>query len=178
MGSSLLKMILAGTLVLLTVPTYGEYYQYTDANGVLRFTDNIASVPPDQRPKVKTHQSVKSDPVHVAASHRLVDPDVALSSLTAEGTSLTDTGGTWNERISAQAEALDRRQLELNSMYQKLQAERTRLEGNAPPAWASANEHGDYRLRVDALNDRIDRYETQLAEYKQMEEAFQRKYKK
>ena len=172
----LLKLILAGAIVLLSAPVYGEYYQYTDADGVLRFTDNIAAVPPEQRPKVKTHQSVKSDPVNVTARPLTVDADTPLSSLAADGPLLTETG-TWNERISAQADALDRRQLELTSMYSTLQAERTALEGKAPPVWATAEAQSDFRQRVDTLNERIDRYETQLAEYRQMEETFKRRFK-
>ena len=62
------KLLLAGALVLLWTTAYGEFYQYTDTNGVLRFTDDLATVPPEQRSDVKTHQSVKSDPVPPAAA--------------------------------------------------------------------------------------------------------------
>ena len=45
------NLLLAGMVVYWATPAFCEYYQYTDQNGVLRFTDNLASIPPDQRPQ-------------------------------------------------------------------------------------------------------------------------------
>lgn len=44
-------------LFLAGAPTvsFGEFYKYKDPNGVVRFTDNLAEVPPDQRPKVESY---------------------------------------------------------------------------------------------------------------------------
>jgi len=39
-----------------------EFYRYKDANGVLRFTDNLAEVPDDQKPKVYEESLNKKAP--------------------------------------------------------------------------------------------------------------------
>ena len=39
------NVLLAGMVVFWATAAFGEYYQYTDQNGVLRFTDDLASVP-------------------------------------------------------------------------------------------------------------------------------------
>jgi hypothetical protein len=43
------------------IPVSAEYYQYTDKDGVLRFTDELSDVPESQRPSVTTHMSVNKD---------------------------------------------------------------------------------------------------------------------
>ncbi len=39
-------------LCLVSVSAFAEFYRYKDKNGVTRFTDNLAEVPEDQRPKI------------------------------------------------------------------------------------------------------------------------------
>lgn len=43
-------------VLLFANPVLGEFFKYRDSNGVLRFTDNLAEVPPDQRPKAKSYK--------------------------------------------------------------------------------------------------------------------------
>jgi hypothetical protein len=109
-------------LWLVSPPAYGEYYQYTDTNGVLRFTDDLASVPPEQRPDVKTLQSVKSDPVQPAAAAPVTGNQSPGTAPSIDGT--TPQTGAWNAKIASQANELDRLQVELNKAYRDLQVAR------------------------------------------------------
>jgi hypothetical protein len=53
----------------LVSPAWGEFYQYRDSGGVIRFTDNIAIVPADQRQTAKSYQEeVSPSPKAPAAS--------------------------------------------------------------------------------------------------------------
>ena len=171
------RIVLVGMLILLATPALGEYYQYTDEKGVLRFTDDITSVPADQRPDVKTYESVKSDPVQ-ATTDTLAEANSSQVSSAPSSDSAQPQTGTWNERISRQADELDRLQEELNQTFMALQNERTALEEKVPTGGASAEQLAAYRKKVDALNAKIDRYEKQHAEYRQKESAFRTQHNK
>ncbi len=174
MRTGIKGLLLAGIMVVLLTPVvWGEYYQYTDVNGVLRYTDNIAAVPPDQRPDVKTYESVKSSPVIKKGGTRVEAK--AGASLPPVGPYITETAGNWNERLARQAEAaaeLDRIQADLNRTFVSLQNEKAALMAKVPPAGASVEVAGAYKKRVDALNAKIGRYESQLSEFRKKEAVF------
>ena len=159
-------ILLAGMIGCLAVPAFGKYYQYTDANGVLRFTDNLADVPKDQRPNVKTYKSVKGSVVK--------GEDGPGSAVKAAKPST----GSWDEKMARQRHQLDRRQAELNKLFMKLQNERTALAAKAPPAGASAKTIAAYRQQVEDLNARIGRYEKQRAEFEKKVNEFNAKSNK
>lgn len=50
----LLYVLLVLICIWLPMTAAAEYYKYRDQNGVLRYTDNLADVPEDQRPKMET----------------------------------------------------------------------------------------------------------------------------
>ena len=53
-ASMLFSLCLA--VLLFANPALGEFYKYRDSNGVLRFTDNLAEVPLNQRPKAQSYK--------------------------------------------------------------------------------------------------------------------------
>ena len=161
---------------LLSIPAYGEFYQYTDSKGVKRFTDDIAVVPPDQRPDVKIHQSVKSTPV--LPDTPAPKPAQGVPAATASSADASSHQGTWKEQIDSQASELDRIQVELSRTYQSLQAESDALAAKAPPADAKADVHAAYRQKVEQLNKKIGDYEARYAEFKNKQKAFYDQYRK
>lgn len=169
----LLTIVVMGPVA---APALGEFYQYTDADGVQRFTDDIANVPPAQRPNIKTHQSVKSDPVQLANLDQETGTGALDSKPSSEDASLQN--GTWGEKIERQAETLDRMQVELETNYRSLQAERDVLAKKKPVNGASAETRAAYRRQVQALNDKIEAYETRYAEFRKKEKAFNDQYRK
>ena len=178
MPSMLKRILFIGCVgLLLTTPALGEYYQYTDANGMQRFTDDLSTVPPDQRPNIKTYQSVKSEPVQPAPGTPVGVQGKKRSAPPSPG-SATPGNGTWRERISHQANELDRIQVELNKTYQALDAERKALAAKEPPIGASAEERAAYRRQVNQLNAKIDDYEARYADFRKKEKAFNDQYVK
>lgn len=159
-------------VVLLATPAFCEYYKYTDQSGVVRFTDNLAVVPIDQRPHLETYESTASNPVQTKTkSTRKSQGDRA--SISTENNS-----ASWQEKISRQTDELDRMKQELEQTYTKLQKEQVALEAQAPAKWASSNEVNTYVERVEALNARIERYETKRAEFEEKVNQFNAKLKK
>jgi len=170
------NVLLAGMVVFWVAPAFGEYYQYTDPNGVLRFTDDLASVPPDQRPDVKTHQSVESQPSQQTTGGAVKKK---ASRFAAAGDKENEpSGGTWQGRNSKKKQELDQMQAELKATFAALQAERTALEAKAPAKGATFEEKVAYTDKVEALNAKIAGYEEQLDAFNEKVNAYNSQVKK
>jgi len=170
------NLVVAGMVALWAMPAWCEYYQYRDANGVLRFTDDIASVPPDQRPGVTTHRSVESSPVSKAgapsAGEKVPAPRAAVQQGKIPG------GSTWEGKKAKQLAEFDRKQAELDRKFTELQNERAQLEAKAPSGKASFEEKAVYNQKVAKLNAKIDSYEEELAAFTQQVNAYNAQVKK
>jgi len=158
------NLLLAGLVVFWATAAFCEYYQYTDQNGVLRFTDDLASVPPDQRPDVKTHQSIESQPSKKTTGGAVKEK--------ASRSTASPEKGTWQGRNSQKKQALDQMQAELKATFAALQAERSALEAKAPAKGATFEEKVAYTDKVEALNAKIARYEEQLDAYNEKVNAY------
>lgn len=169
-------LLLAGMVVLWSAPGFCEYYQYRDQNGVLRYTDDLASVPPDQRPDVKTHQSIESKPVQkttATATNKNVSPSEASPKKGAQ-----PSGRTWQERNSQEKQELDQMQAELKETFKALQAERTALNAKTPPEGASFKQRAGYNKQVQALNLKIADYESKLNAFNEKVSVYNAQSKK
>ncbi len=169
------SLLAVALLVLWSVPAACEYYQYRDENGVLRFTDDIASVPPDQRPTVTTHQSVPSGPAGQKGGSSIGTEAAAAGAATQPN---LPGSRTWEGRKTQQLAEFDRKQAELDRMFSDLQNQRVKLESQAPSPKASFEEKAVYNQKVAALNARIDRYEEELAAFTQQVKDYNAKFKK
>lgn len=170
------NVLLAGCVVLWATPALCEYYQYTDPNGVLRFTDDLASVPPDQRPDIKTHQSVKSDSVQPKTGEAATGKTSPHKGSSEKGASPSAT--SWKGRNAQKKLELDQMQADLKKTFKALQAERSALESNAPPEGASFKQKVTYTNKVEALNAKIARYEEQLDVFNEKVNAYNTQAKK
>jgi chromosome segregation ATPase len=170
------NLLLAGMVVFWVTPAFCEYYQYTDQNGVLRFTDDFASVPPNQRPDVKTHQSVESQPVQNSTGGAFKEK--ARRSAAAAGKEIEPSGGTWQGRNSQKKQELNQMQADLKKTFEALQAERSAIEAKAPQLGATFEEKLAYTEKVEALNAKIANYEGQLDAYNEKVNAYNSQVKK
>ena len=169
-------LMMVVTLVLSWTVSNAEFYRYIDANGKQRFTDDLATVPPDQRPEIKTYQSVMSKPVQAPAD---VPVKGGRGSIATSSLSKTPSQtGTWKERVINQANELDSMQLELNKTYRSLEAKREALTAKVPSAGASAEELDAYQRQVQQLNVKIKDYEARQTEFKNKKKAFNDQYRK
>ena len=128
-----------------------EFYQYKDASGVIRFTDNLALIPLDQRDSAKQYKEEKSpeaitgEPAGNVASPLIQPlPDPAVE------------------------ERLKSKKADLEAEYERLQREVESLqrEKDSIPAHA-------YNDSAMALNQKITEYEKRRAAFEKEIEAYQ-----
>jgi hypothetical protein len=164
---SFLTIIYMGVvlLFLFQTPALGEFYKYRDANGVLRFTDNLAEVPPDQRPNVSRYQQVED----------FQAPTDRLSAEPTPETEQEESGGSQEESDAAQIAAryrelnqkkaaLDKEYTELVAAQQSLAQERQSADTN--------EEKKAVNQKVQGLNERIAAFEQKRAAFEQEVQAF------
>lgn len=175
MDKAIKLLFLIELILVFGTAAWGQYYQYTDENGVLRYTDNLAAVPPDQRENVTTHESVVSAPVEksdrAAASKTSNFPQPAEGEIKKQPA----PAGSWKEAVAKRkkaAEELDRMQADLNQTFMALQNEKSALAAQEPTPGAAEQVKQNYRMKVEALNRKIERYENQLKAFKEKEAAF------
>jgi hypothetical protein len=170
-------LLIIVTLVLSWTASNAEFYRYIDANGKQRFTDDLATVPPDQRPVIKTYQSIVSKPIQAPADAPIKGNGGGSVAASSFGETTPQTG-TWKERVFNQANELNDMQLKLHKTYQTLEVKRKTLAAKAPPAGVSAEEQEAYYQQVNQLNAKIKDYEAKYTEFKNKEKAFNDQYGK
>ena len=170
------RLFVTGVVILWAISGWCEYYQYKDENGVLRFTDNLVSVPPDQRPGVTTHRSVKS-----SMETRNTATPAEKTNPRSRGLDHGETlpaGNTWEGKKARKIAEFDRKQSELDQTFQALQKEKAKLMKEVPSEKASFEEKAIYNRKVSALNAKIDRYEETLAAFNKQVTDYNAKIKK
>ena len=142
-----IMMIVMG-LMLIPGFCFAEFYKYRDANGVLRFTDNLADVPVEQRESVQEYQEVvvpqaEAEPVEKAPALDL------------------------NER----ADQLNQERDLLAQEYADLENEQADLQ-KATQEPQDTDAYKAYVERVEAFNSRIKAYEEKRKIFQEKVDAF------
>ncbi|MDA8404782.1 MAG: DUF4124 domain-containing protein [Desulfobacteraceae bacterium] len=166
-----LSLLLAAALVLLLGSVaFGEYYEYTDKDGTVRFTDDPSVIPKDQQPEVKTYESIKSEAPppemttegseesapEAAAGNPATEKETTAASPAAD-TSKTSEG--WKK-----LNELNARRDELRQTFDSLETEKKAL-GSPPDQSATAIERKEYNDKVMDLNRKIDTYHQRNKEF-------------
>ena len=145
-------LFLLVVLSLIPIPGCAEYYKYRDADGVLRFTDNLLDVPKNQREKIQAYKEV------VTPEPKPETPDVLKEEAASKDKN------TRIEQLNSERESLER-------SFKDLDAERSTLLGSSPnPQEKEAYE--DHRKRIEAFNEKIKSYETQRKLFQSKVDAF------
>ena len=103
-------LLLTGFFMLAAaMPSSAEIYKYRDADGVLRFTDNLQEVPKDQRKQVEQYQEIKTkkEPEAAPVQEKTARPQ--------------------NDEMAQQAEELKKEKELLDAEYAKLEEDRKLL---------------------------------------------------
>lgn len=156
-------MHLALALVLVLAPglVRAEFYKYRDANGILRFTDDISEVPVDQRAKLKEYRSV------VTPEPSATGPDEQAAEQESEPDAKLDVAV---KRLEAERAVLEKE-------YQTIVAEDRRIKAAA----ANPDNPADpevYNEQLRALQQKINAYDVRRQAFQEKAAAFDAAQKK
>jgi flagellar biosynthesis/type III secretory pathway protein FliH len=154
MGFRWVLMLIMATV--LATPAAAEFYRYRDKSGTIRFTDNLAEVPPEQRANLKAYRESARSPARRAV------PEAAASGQAPQ------PGETPADQKAAEemATRLRQRQNALIQEHEALEKERAALAQQAGRRVNNAQQ-ARYTEAVETLNAKI-------REYHQRREAYER----
>ena len=165
-----------------------EYYQYRDQNGVLRFTDNLADVPEDQRQQIESYtESEEFVKTEEESLEYLQDTSVQeetgedmegadQSEETGEdmeGADQSEEAETGRDDNLAQLKKLNQMKAALDEEFAVLMEEKQiLLQYKESKKNLSMQEARAYQKKVTLLNQRITDFEERRQAYKKEADAF------
>lgn len=135
-----------------------KYYQYTDEEGNLCFTDDRGQIPDKQQKAVKNFESVETRP-QSDMTRRKTSP--------ASDRRTAADANTLDGQLQITAEQLDAEKEALDQKFQELEKEKAAVLENSAEDM-SPNELSAYKDRIHEINERIEQYD-------KSREAFQKK---
>jgi hypothetical protein len=184
----LLYALLFLICMLLPSSVLAEYYQYRDQNGVLRFTDNLADVPEDQRQQIKSYTESE---VFVMTEEESLEylQDTSVQEETGEdmeGAYQSEENGedmddadqseeteTGRDDSLAQLKKLNQMKAALDEEFAELMEEKqVLLQYKDSKKNMSIKEAKAYQKKVTLLNQRITDFEERRQAYKKEADAF------
>jgi len=165
-----------------------EYYQYRDQNGVLRFTDNLADVPEDQREQIERY--TESETFVMTEEESLEDlQDTSVQEETGEdmegadqseetgedmeGADQSEETETGRDDNLAQLKKLNQMKAALDEEFAELMEEKqVLLQYKDSKKNISMKEARAYQKKVTLLNQRITDFEERRQAYKKEADAF------
>lgn len=150
-------------LLFIAAPAFGEYYEYTDRDGTVRFTDDPSVIPKDQA-EVKTFESIQSEPYQEEMTNEESASEVSAGDTDAveedaKGVNTSLSGADWEnlDEMSAMRKAL-------RQEYDALQAEKNAL-GPLPTRETEILVREEYNSKVAELNRKIKEYDKRSREF-------------
>ena len=165
-----------------------EYYQYRDQNGVLRFTDNLADVPEDQRQPIESYTESEEFVMTEEESLEYLQ-DTSVQEETGEDMESADQGEETGEDMEgasqseeaetgrddnlAQLKKLNQIKAALDEEFAELMEEKqVLLQYKDSKKNMSMKEAKAYQKKVTLLNQRITDFEERRQAYKKEADAF------
>ncbi len=143
--------------VFLVSPACAEFYRYTDEKGVVRYTDNLADVPADQREKIPGYRSSEELPASENKTETQAPPESGQE-----------------QSLSLSVESLRKAKEELDKERAELAAERKSLTEQQAEEENSPEEQIEINEKIDLLNQKIADFEKKQEEYRKQVELFNR----
>ncbi|MFP4387735.1 MAG: DUF4124 domain-containing protein [Desulfococcaceae bacterium] len=139
-------------LLALTIgPANAQFYKYKDADGNIRFTDDLSQVPPEQRESAPGYREAEPETAQTPETPDPADPE------------LPATGNPIMELEADRRELSERRQA-LETRFDEIQEEQERLR-NKPKLTANPALVRRHNQEMAALRERIMEYEADRARY-------------
>ncbi len=152
----------------LAVPSFAEFYQYTDESGVIRFTDDLTQVPEEQRPKVKKYL----EPDDSLTPEQRAQKALNAGQESAAEEKLEISGGEY----LVEFERLDKKKTGLDQRYTELTKERNDL-AKEKETISSEAELKAYNEKISSLNNRITAFEAEREAFSKEVDAFNERFK-
>jgi len=154
-------MIIINIVLILLVSSlcFAEFYKYKDSNGYLRFTDNLAEVPEDQRPKADTYKEYvpKKTASEVALKQAIEDTEKKLQGAPPETEEL---------KIQILGNKIKKIRDDLHKEYQQLVSKKKALEALDQKAGPKNSKQIRY------LNDQAEQLNLAINAYNKKKETF------
>lgn len=158
-------------------PVSAEYYQYTDEQGNIRFTDDLSVIPEKQQNEATTFESLPVQPDN--ADPQTVQGDTEpRAGVQQNAPAESDAPGrTWDAQMRVTAKEIDAEKAELDQLYRQLQVEKSELQ-TQDPTRMEEDVLSEYRDRVQALNDKVKNYDERRQEFQKKVDDFNKKLNK
>jgi len=159
------RYVLIGLVVVgLAAPASGEFYRYTDENGVLRYTDTYMDIPIEQRRGVTPLIETEAESIPAPA----VETEPAENALRAKNPAGTPAAGLLEMHTM-----LTQKKQQLDHSYAQLLKERQMLEKEEEAVSMSDPDQAEaYRDKVIDFNRRLKAHRQQVETFAQQVEAF------
>ena len=184
----LLYALLFLICMLLPSSVLAEYYQYRDQNGVLRFTDNLADVPEDQRQQIMSYTESETFVMTEEESLEYFQ-DTSVQEETGEdmegayqseetgedveGANQSEETVTGQDDNLAQLKKLNQMKAALDEEFAELMEEKqVLLQYKDSKKNIGVKEAKSYQKKVTLLNQRITDFEERRQAYKKEADAF------
>jgi len=184
----LLYALLFLICMLLPSSVLAEYYQYRDQNGVLRFTDNLADVPEDQRQQIMSYTESETFVMTEEESLEYFQ-DTSVQEETGEdmegayqseetgedmeSANQSEEAETGRDDNLAQLKKLNQMKAALDEEFAVLMEEKqVLLQYKDSKKNMSVKEAKAYQKKVTLLNQRITDFEERRQAYKKEADAF------
>ena len=168
----LLKSFIVASLLFFTIPALAEYYQFTDQNGNVNFTDDISIIPEDQRKETLVFESVQQDHLYKDSESQNETESVDKENSTTE-----IPGISTETDLQVAAAELEKMNTDLENASSALNTEREAVLKLKPEEGASSEEMVSYREAIEALNAKIEQYEKQRQAYEEEVQAYNKRVK-
>lgn len=161
--------------MLLPSSVLAEYYKYRDQNGVLRFTDNLADVPEDQRQQIVSYTESEDFVMTEEESLEYLQ-DTSVQEETGEdmeGAYQNEETETGRDDNLSQRKKLNQMKAALDEEFAELMEEKQALlQYKESKKNMSMKEAKAYQKKVTLLNQRITDFEERRQAYKKEADAF------
>lgn len=158
-GPLVLKTVIVSFVLIITVSISvdAELYRYTDEKGAVRYTDELAVVPVDQRPNVKTLMTRGRPAPKAPMADKAAGEDAPKETVTSPEDDLRKLEF---ERLSQEKKMLDEEFGELMKTKESLNENKEQLDAKT------------YNEQANQLNERIAAYEEKREAFKKAADAF------
>ncbi len=160
-------MVLLLLLVANVCPVAADIYKYRDADGVIRYTYDLAEVPEDQRPQVQTIEEAVREEVPAATAE---NPTADSKDEAASSANKKDEEEEEKVVDQATIEEMNQRKKELDQEFAGLMEEKYKLlkekEKLETLAGRDTKAVAEYDAKVEKLNRKI-------ADYQKRREVFE-----